>query len=93
MGQLIGTKIVLNELIAYRELASMSATVLSDHSRLIATYALCGFANLGSVGILVTGLSTMAPERRADVASLGLRALVGGTLANCTTAAIVGALI
>lgn len=93
VGQLIGTKIVLNELIAYRELASMSAIVLSDHSRLIATYALCGFANLGSVGILVTGLSTMAPERRADVASLGLRALVGGTLANCTTAAIVGALI
>jgi CNT family concentrative nucleoside transporter len=66
---------------------------LSDHSRLIAAYVLCGFANLGSVGILVAGLSTMAPERRGDIASLGLRALAGGTLANCTTAAIVGMLI
>jgi len=93
VGQLLGTKTILNELIAYRELASMGPAALSDHSRLIATYALCGFANLGSVGILVTGLSTMAPDRRRDVASLGLRALLGGTLANCTTAAIVGMLI
>jgi CNT family concentrative nucleoside transporter len=93
VGQLLGTKAVLNELIAYRQLASLGPTALSDHSRLIATYALCGFANLGSVGLLVTGLSTMAPERRADIASLGLRALLGGTLANCATAAIVGVLI
>jgi CNT family concentrative nucleoside transporter len=93
VGQLIGTKTVLNELIAYRELAGLGRAALSDHSRLIATYALCGFANLGSVGILVAGLSTMAPERRGDIASLGLRALVGGTLANCTTAAIAGMLI
>lgn len=93
VGQLIGTKTVLNELIAYRELAGLGHDALSDHSRLIATYALCGFANLGSVGILVAGLSTMAPERRGDIASLGVRALVGGTLANCTTAAIVGILI
>jgi CNT family concentrative nucleoside transporter len=93
VGQLIGTKTVLNELIAYRQLASEGAGALSDHSRLIATYALCGFANLGSVGILVTGLSTMAPERRGDIASLGVRVLVGGTLANCTTAALVGVLI
>ncbi|MBS0419569.1 MAG: nucleoside:proton symporter [Proteobacteria bacterium] len=93
VGQLIGTKIVLNELIAYRELASLGVTALSDHSRLITTYVLCGFANLGSVGILVTGLSTMAPERRADIAFLGVRALLGGTLANFTTAAIVGAVI
>lgn len=93
VGQLIGTKTVLNELIAYRQLAGLGQETLSDHSRLIATYALCGFANLGSVGILVAGLSTMAPERRRDIASLGVRALVGGTLANCTTAAIVGLLI
>ena len=93
VGQFLGTKAVLNELIAYRQLASVGPGALSDHSRLIATYALCGFANLGSVGLLVTGLSTMAPERRADIASLGLRALLGGTLANCMTAAIVGVLI
>jgi len=67
--------------------------VLSERSRLIATYALCGFANLGSVGILVTGLSTMAPSRRAEIAELGLRALVGGTLANCITATVVGILL
>lgn len=71
----------------------LTSNSLSDHSRLIATYALCGFANLGSVGILVAGLSTIAPDRRGDIASLGVRALVGGTLANCTTAAIVGVLI
>jgi concentrative nucleoside transporter, CNT family len=93
VGQLLGTKTMLNELIAYRELAAMGPAALSDHSRLIATYALCGFANLGSVGILVTGLSTMAPDRRREIASLGLRALLGGTLANCTTAALVGTLI
>jgi len=93
VGQLLGTKAVLNELIAYRQLASTGPGALSEHSRLIATYALCGFANLGSVGLLVTGLSTMAPQRRGDIASLGLRALLGGTLANCMTAAIVGLLI
>jgi CNT family concentrative nucleoside transporter len=93
VGELLGTKMVLNELIAYGDLASVAAGKLSEHSRLIATYALCGFANFGSVGILVTGLSTMAPERRKDIASLGLRALAGGTLANCMTAAIAGVLI
>jgi concentrative nucleoside transporter, CNT family len=92
VGQLLGTKTILNEFIAYRNLASLAPGSLSEHSRIIATYALCGFANLGSVGILVAGLSTMAPERRADVASLGLRALLGGTLANCITAAVVGIL-
>jgi len=92
VGQLIGTKTVLNEFIAYRELAGLAPNALSEHSRLIATYALCGFANFGSVGILVAGLSTMAPDRRADVASLGMRALLGGTLANCMTAAVVGLL-
>lgn len=93
VGALLGTKTVLNELIAYRELSALGADALSERSRLIATYALCGFANFGSVGILVTGLSTMAPTRHAEIARLGPRALVGGTLATCITAAIVGLLI
>ena len=92
VGSLLGTKLVLNELIAYRELGSLGPGVLSERSRLIATYALCGFANFGSVGILVSALGTMAPRRRAEVASLGWRALLGGTLATCATAAIVGIL-
>ena len=66
---------------------------LSDRSRLLATYALCGFANIGSIGIIVTGLATMAPARREELAKLGLRALVGGTLATCSTAAIVNILL
>jgi len=93
VGGLLGTKTVLNELIAYRELAGLGAAALSERSRLIATYALCGFANFGSIGILVTGLATMAPSRRAEIAGLGLRALAGGTLATCVTATIVGALV
>jgi CNT family concentrative nucleoside transporter len=93
VGALLGTKTVLNELIAYRELSALGEGALSERSRLIATYALCGFANFGSVGILVTGLSTMAPARRAEIARLGPRALIGGTLATCITAAIVGILI
>lgn len=93
VGALLGTKTVLNELIAYRQLSGLGDGALSERSRLITTYALCGFANFGSVGILVTGLSTMAPTRRAEIAGLGLRALLGGTLATCITAAIVGILI
>ena len=93
VGALLGTKTVLNELLAYSELAGLGESALSERSRLIATYALCGFANLGSVGILVTGLSTMAPSRRAEIAELGLRALVGGTLANCITATVAGVLL
>ena len=93
VGTLLGTKIVLNELLAYRQLAGLGDGALSEHSRLVATYALCGFANFGSVGILVTGLATMAPSRRAEVAGLGMRALVGGTLANCITATVVGVLL
>ena len=92
VGGLLGTKTVLNELIAYRELAALGGDALGERSRLIATYALCGFANFGSVGILVTGLATMAPSRRAEIAGLGLRALAGGTLATCATAAVVGML-
>src|ERR1700733_1016636 len=93
VGSLLGTKTVLNELLAYRQLAALPPGILSDRSRLLATYALCGFANFGSVGILVAGLATMAPSRRTEIAKLGMRALLGGTLATCGTAAIVGLLV
>jgi CNT family concentrative nucleoside transporter len=93
VGSLLGTKTVLNELLAYRELSTLPPGILSDRSRLLATYALCGFANFGSVGILVAGLATMAPSRRTEIAKLGMRALFGGTLATCGTAAIVGLLL
>jgi CNT family concentrative nucleoside transporter len=93
VGSLLGTKTVLNELLAYRQLSGLPPGTLSERSRLLSTYALCGFANFGSVGILVAGLATMAPSRRAEIAKLGMRALVGGTLATCGTAAIVGMLL
>jgi concentrative nucleoside transporter, CNT family len=92
VGSLLGTKTALNELVAFRQMSGFPPGTLSDRSRLLATYALCGFANAGSVGILVAGLSTMAPSRRSEIARLGLRALVGGTLATCGTAAVVGIL-
>lgn len=89
-GSLIGMKIVLNELLAYLTLSGLPESALSPRSRTIMTYALCGFANLGSLGILVGGLSAMAPERRAEIAELGMRALLGGVLATLLTAAVVG---
>lgn len=92
-GALMGTKTVLNEFIAYVEMAALPADVLSERSRLIMTYALCGFANFGSLGILVGGLTAMIPERRDEVLALGLRSLVSGTLATLLTAATVGMLI
>jgi CNT family concentrative nucleoside transporter len=92
-GQLMGIKTVLNELLAYLELAALPAETLGERSRLIMTYALCGFANLGSLGIMIGGLGTMAPQRRAEVVSLGVRSIVAGTLATLLTAAVVGLLI
>jgi CNT family concentrative nucleoside transporter len=92
-GALMGTKTVLNELIAYVDMAALPTGALSERSRIIMTYALCGFANLGSVGILVGGLTTMVPERRDEVLALGVRTLVSGTLATLVTAATVGILI
>lgn len=91
-GALMGTKTVLNELIAYIDLARLPADALTERSRLIMTYALCGFANLGSLGILIGGLGTMAPERRDDIIALGPRAVVSGTLATMLTGAVVGVL-
>jgi len=88
-GELMGTKIVLNELVAYLNLAALPATELSPQSRLILTYALCGFANLGSLGILLGGLGVMVPERRADIFELGPKSLLAGSLACFLTGAVV----
>ena len=89
-GALIATKTVLNELVAYLDLAHSG---LSERSRLLMTYALCGFANFGSLGIMIGGLGTMCPERRAEVVALGLRSIVAGTLATCLTAASVALIL
>jgi CNT family concentrative nucleoside transporter len=87
-GMLLGTKTVLNELVAYVDLAAMHD--LSERSRMLMSYALCGFANFGSLGIMIGGLGTMCPERRGEVIALGLKSIVAGTLATCLTAATVG---
>jgi CNT family concentrative nucleoside transporter len=91
-GALMGTKTVLNELIAYLDLARLPDSALSPRSRLMMTYALCGFANFGSLGIMIGGLATMAPERRDEIVSLGARTVVSGTLATCVAGSIVGVL-
>ena len=86
----MGTKTVLNELLAFLEMAKLSADALDPRSRLIMTYALSSFANFGSLGILIGGLGSLAPERRDEVVSLGMKALVAGTLATCMTGAVIG---
>jgi CNT family concentrative nucleoside transporter len=91
-GALMGLKTILNELIAYVQLAGLPADALDPRSRLIMLYALCGFANFGSLGIMIAGLATMAPERRADVVSLGPKSIVSGTLTTCLLGAVVGVL-
>ena len=91
-GSLMGIKTVLNELIAYLELAKLPAEALDARSRLILLYAMCGFANFGSLGIMIAGLTVMAPERRADIVSLGPKTIVSGTLTTCLIGAIVGVL-
>jgi concentrative nucleoside transporter, CNT family len=90
-GSLLGTKTVVNELVAYADLSKMGE--LSERTRLLMTYALCGFANFGSLGIMIGGLGTMCPERRAEVVQLGLKSIVSGTLATCLTSAFVGLLV
>jgi CNT family concentrative nucleoside transporter len=92
-GALLGTKTVLNELVAYLEFAALPAAALSERSRVIMTYALCGFANLGSLGIMIGGLTTMVPERRAEILQLGPRTLIAGTLATLSCGAVVGVLL
>ena len=89
-GALLGVKTVLNEFLAYLQLAGLAPGALSDRSRLILTYALCGFANFGSLGIMVGGIAAMVPQRRAEIAGLGAKTMVSGTLATLMTAAVVG---
>lgn len=89
-GSLLGTKLVLNELVAYLQLTALEPAQLSDQSRLILTYALCGFTNFGSLGILIGGLSALVPERRPDFLDLGYKTLISGTLVSCLTGAIIG---
>ncbi len=89
---LLGTKTILNEFVAYLSLAGEGGAALDPHARLIMTYALCGFANLGSLGILVGGLAAMVPERRAEVAQLGARSVLSGTVATCLSGAVAGLL-
>jgi CNT family concentrative nucleoside transporter len=91
-GELMGIKTILNEFVAYVQLAQLPPEALSERSRLIMLYALCGFANFGSLGIMIAGLATMAPERRNDVVSLGVKSVVSGTLCTCLIGAIVGTL-
>ncbi len=91
MGQLLGTKMVANEFVAYLELGGMKAEgSLSPKSIFLATFALCGFANFSSIGIQIGGIGALAPERRTDLARLGFKAMIGGTLASLLTACIAG---
>jgi len=89
-GYLMGTKTILNELIAFLDMARLPSDALDLRSKLIMTYALSSFANFGSLGILIGGLDSLVPERRNEVVGLGIRAIVAGTLATCMTGAVIG---
>ena len=89
-GSLLGTKTILNEFVAYLDMSRLAPGSLSARSLVIMTYALCGFANPGSLGIMIGGIGTMAPERRSEIVTLGVRSVVAGTLATCMTGAVVG---
>jgi CNT family concentrative nucleoside transporter len=91
-GGLLGIKTALNEFLAYIALADLPAGTLSARSSLIMSYALCGMANFGSLGIMLGGFTVLVPERRREVVSLGLKSIVAGTLASCATGAVVGLL-
>jgi CNT family concentrative nucleoside transporter len=97
VGELLGVRMVTNELVSYEMLAEWkqagSPVELSERSQIILTYALCGFANFASIGIQIGGIGGMAPTRRTDLAQLGLRAMLGGTLACFMTACVAGILI
>ena len=91
-GTLMGVKTVFNEFLAFIQLSQLPSDALSPRSDLIISYALCGFANFGSLGILIGGLSAMAPERRDEITKLGILSIVSGTLATCMTASVIGVL-
>lgn len=92
-GELLGIKTTLNEFVAYPALASLEEGHLSDRSKLITFYSLCGFANFSSVGILISGIGAMAPERKDDLINVSFKALVAATLASCMTGLVVGCFI
>jgi CNT family concentrative nucleoside transporter len=92
-GELLATKLFINELVAYVQLASLEPEALGAHSRLIMTYAMCGFANFGSLGIMIGGMSTMCPERSADILRLAPRSIWSGLLATCMTGCLVGLIL
>jgi CNT family concentrative nucleoside transporter len=91
-GGLMGTKVILNEFIAYLNLAALPDDALTDRTRLLMLYAMCGFANLSSVGMVIAGVSALAPSRRDEIVQLSLWSLIPGTLSTCMTAAVVGLL-
>jgi len=91
-GYLLGVKLMLTEFIAFIQLGGVPAEAMSERTRMIMTYALCGFANIGSVGITVTGMGVLMPERRAEIIGMVWKALLAGFLATCMTAAVVGAM-
>jgi len=92
-GELLGIKTTLNEFVAYGAMANLEEGLLSDRSKLITLYGLCGFANFSSVGILVSGIGAMAPERKGDLIDVSFKALIGATLASCMTGLVVGCFI
>ncbi|QJT11047.1 nucleoside:proton symporter [Oceanidesulfovibrio marinus] len=92
-GSLLGTKVILNEFVAYMNMAGLDPAALSERSRIIMTYAMCGFANLGSLGIMIGGMGSLAPERRSEIVALGFRSIYAGMLATAMTGAIVGILL
>ena len=92
-GALMGVKTVLNELLAYLEMSQLPPGTLSERSTLIITYALCGFANFGSLGIIIGGMGTMAPERYQEIVALGMKSIIAGTMATCLTGAVIGVLM
>ncbi|MEN8134110.1 MAG: nucleoside transporter C-terminal domain-containing protein [Thermodesulfobacteriota bacterium] len=89
-GALMGTKTVMNEFLAYLQLSNLGPGALSPRSTMIMIYGMCGFANFGSLGIMIGGLGSMAPERRREIVGLGIRSIVAGTIATCMTGAVVG---
>jgi len=97
VGKLMGEKMVINEFVAYTELSSMlkglTQTQISPHAETIATFALCGFANLSSIAIQVGGIGEIAPSRRGDLARLGVKALICGTMASYLSATLAGLLV
>ena len=95
VGQLLGTKTVVNEFVAYLQLNSMmqSGAIVHGKSVVIAIYALCGFSNFGSIGIQIGGMAALCPERRSDLARLGMRAMLAGSLACFQTAAVAAMLL